>query len=291
MADSKYGYLIIDEMKGPPEVMRSLEMYKRFGTRILWIDKNNVPGSFQMNCSWYKKSIPRGPGPHAHDSDEIIAFFGSNPEDPHDLGGEIEIWMEDQSFFLKKSTLLFIPAGVRHCPLIIRQANRPMIHFTTVTEDTYIQQEQGWIPKPVTGYGDHVITELKMPPEKKAIEAEYNKYAKRVLWMDENVVPGAFHMNVAWYMKASPTLENVPHTHEEGEIIGFLGSNPEDPWNLNGEIEIWLGDEKHTLTRSSMIYVPPGLKHCPLILKRVDRPIFHYTVVPNKRYIKKELPK
>jgi mannose-6-phosphate isomerase-like protein (cupin superfamily) len=289
MSESKYGKLITSHLQAPPQVMAALPNYSKMGKRILWIDNNVVKGSFQMNCSWYFKSTTKGPAPHAHDSDEIIAFFGNNPEDPWDLGGEIEMWMEDQPFFLKKSTLLFVPRGVKHCPLILRQVNRPIIHFTTVTEDTYIMADKGWIEKPVNGYADHVVTTLKMPPEKMAIEAEYNKYAKRVLWMDENVVPGAFHMNVAWYLKAAPTLENVPHVHEQGEIIGFLGSNWEDPADLCGEIELWIADEKHIITRSSMVYIPAGLKHCPLILRRVDRPIFHYTVVPNKRYIKTEL--
>jgi hypothetical protein len=33
-----------------------------------------------------------------------------------------------------------------------------------------------------------------------------------------------------------------------------------------------------------MIFVPAGVKHCPLYIKRVDRPIFHYTVVTSPLY-------
>ena len=142
---------------------------------------------------------------------------------------------------------------------------------------------------PNTKYGHLIVTELKIPPEKQAIAKDYNKYARRILWMDENVVPGAFHMNTAWYLKAAKTLENVPHVHDnDDEIIGFFGSNPDNPGDLGGEVEIWLGDERHIITRTAMIFVPAGLKHCPLVLLRVDRPIFHFTVVTGKRYIKNE---
>jgi hypothetical protein len=48
-------------------------------------------------------------------------------------------------------------------------------------------------------------------------------------------------------------------------------------------------DEKHILTRTSLIFVPARMKHCPLILRRVDRPIFHFTTVPGGRYIKDEI--
>jgi hypothetical protein len=137
--------------------------------------------------------------------------------------------------------------------------------------------------------GKYLVTELKMPEEKKKIHAEYSKYATRILWMDENVVPGAFHMNTAWYLKATDTLEEVPHTHDTDEIIGFFGNDPDNPYDLHGEIEIWMEDEKHVITSSVMIFVPAGMKHCPLIVKRVDRPIFHFTAVQGKQYIKEQI--
>ena len=135
-------------------------------------------------------------------------------------------------------------------------------------------------------YGKYVVTELKMPEEKQKIAADYAKYATRILWLDENVVEGAFHMNTAWYLKAAATLEDVPHVHDTDEIIGFFGNDDKNPHDLGGEVEIWLEDEKKTITKSAMVFVPAGMKHCPLILKRVDRPIFHFTTVSGKQYIK-----
>ena len=137
-------------------------------------------------------------------------------------------------------------------------------------------------------YGKYVVTDLVVPEEKKKIEADYSKYAKRILWMDENVVEGAFHMNTAWYLKEADTLENKPHVHDADEIIGFFGNDPANPHDLGGEIEIWLEDEKQVITKSALLFVPAGMKHCPLILKRVDRPIFHFTTVPGGRYVKDE---
>jgi hypothetical protein len=134
-------------------------------------------------------------------------------------------------------------------------------------------------------YGKYIVSELKVPESKQNIAAQYAKYATRILWLDDKVVEGAFHMNTAWYLKAAETLENAPHVHDSDEIIGFFGNNPEDPYDLGGEIELWLEDEKHILTRTSMIFVPAGMKHNPLILRRVDRPIFHFTTVPGGQYV------
>jgi hypothetical protein len=133
-------------------------------------------------------------------------------------------------------------------------------------------------------YGKYIVTELKEPEEKRRIAADYARYARRILWLDENVVAGAFHMNTAWFLKAAATLENVPHTHDDPEIIGFFGSDPQNPHDLGAEVEIWLEDEKQTITKSAMIFVPPGMRHCPLILRRVDRPIFHFSVLTGGTY-------
>ena len=134
----------------------------------------------------------------------------------------------------------------------------------------------------------YVVTELKMPEYQQSIDAQYSTYAKRILWMDESVVEGAFHMNTAWYLKAAQTLESKPHVHDSDEIIGFFGSDPADPWDLGGEVEISLEQDKHVIDRTAMIFVPAGMVHCPLVLTRVDRPIFHFTTVTGKKYLKEE---
>ena len=58
--------------------------------------------------------------------------------------------------------------------------------------------------------------------------------------------------------------------------------------NLGGEVEFWIEDEKHMITRSCLIFIPGGMKHCPLLLTRVDRPIFHFSTVTSGEYVLKE---
>jgi len=107
-------------------------------SRIVYMDGEVLPGAFYMECLWFwpgqraepKDGEEHGPKPHTHPFDEVIGFFGSNPEDPHDLCGEVELWIEDEQYILTKSFTAFIPAGTRHCPLIMRKIDRPIFHFT-----------------------------------------------------------------------------------------------------------------------------------------------------------------
>jgi hypothetical protein len=137
-------------------------------------------------------------------------------------------------------------------------------------------------------YSKYVVTELQEPESRKKFALAYSKYAKRILWMDKNVVPGAFNMNASWYLKAGPTIDDKPHTHDHDEIIGFFSNDASKPSDLGGVVEIYLEDELQVITKSAMIFVPAGMVHCPLFLRRVDRPIFHFTAVVDGLYTKDE---
>jgi hypothetical protein len=105
-------------------------------------------------------------------------------------------------------------------------------------------------------------------------------YHHRVAWIDDEVVKGAFYFELELIEPGSdsPVAGMGAHTHDYDEIIGFAGTNVKNPSDLGGQVEIWLGDEKHTITKSCLIFVPKGLKHCPLNITRVTTPIVHFTV-------------
>jgi len=290
MPKSKYSKYVVTELRLPdtPEFSpEAAARYATFGRCILWIDKDVVPGAFQMSCSWYLKSLDKGPPPHEHDEDEILGFFGNDADDPYNLHGEVAFWLGNEKQTITKSAMVFIPGGMKHSPLLLKRVDKPIFHFSVVTGGQWIMKD----PKrnlPESNYSRYVVTELKEPEERKKIAPAYNRYAKRILWMDEDVVPGAFNMNVSWYLKAGKTIDDKPHTHEHDEIIGFFSNDANRPHDLGGEIEIWLADEKQTITKSCMLFVPRGMVHCPLILRRVERPIFHFTVVRAGRDVKNE---
>jgi len=77
----------------------------------------------------------------------------------------------------------------------------------------------------------------------------------------------------------------MPHSHPFIEIFTYFGTNVDDPSELGGEIEFWLENEKFTLTKSFMIYIPAGVEHCPLVFRRMDAPMFHMTLGTNEKYV------
>ena len=135
-------------------------------------------------------------------------------------------------------------------------------------------------------YSKYFIQDLQEPssitPEYREF---YNTFAKRILWLDSDVCPGAFQMNTAWYC-AVPSRDPVfpEHEHPYSEIVAFYGSNPDDPYDLGGVVEFGMNGEMHRLTRSTMIFCPANVLHSPIRILEVKRPIFHFSVVMNDVY-------
>ncbi len=148
-----------------------------------------------------------------------------------------------------------------------------------------------------TKYGKYIVYDAKLPvlkgvPPPPAPPPPGERTGTIVLYVDDTIIKGAFYLNCALIWKASDQgSPGIVHSHEDyDEYVGFLGSNPEDPHDLCGEVEFWLGDEKHILTNSCAVFIPKGLLHCPIYFRRVDRPIFYFSTAPSITY-GKDLPK
>ena len=292
MAEGKYSKYMVTDLKLPEEMQASAADYAKWATRILWLDEDVVPGSFQVNCSWYREPMETPSKAHTHDYDEVIAFFGSDPDNPYDLQGEVEFWIEDEKYILDKSTLLFVPGGLQHCPIQVQRADKPIFHFTVVMGGKYKPKPVDELKPAVTGsrpikserkYEKNILQELRMP-EGMLPSAEYRQRATKILWMDGENTPGAFNVNVTWLWKATDFNHDEAHKHDYDEVIAFFGSGPDRPNDLNAEIEFWLEDEQYILTKSTLLFIPKGLTHCPLRVLSVKQPIFHFTIVRSGTY-------
>ncbi len=105
--------------------------------------------------------------------------------------------------------------------------------------------------------------------------------------LDNSILEGGFYTDCHWITSVKGNggaQTEIAHTHDFGETLGFVGSIPGNPHALGGEIEFWLEDDRYILDKSCLIFVPAGMKHLPLIFRRVDSPIFFWTASDSKKY-------
>jgi hypothetical protein len=95
-------------------------------------------------------------------------------------------------------------------------------------------------------------------------------------------------VRVAYIMKAPFTIEEQGFVHNFHQYLGFASSDPNDPENLGGEADFYFGQEgyKYSIHKNAVIHVPPGVIHCPLDFKRIDRPMLWLEIFTSSKYLR-----
>jgi hypothetical protein len=66
---------------------------------------------------------------HAHDHDEIVLNIGSDPQNPADLGAEIEAYLGGEKQVTDVTSAIFIPKNVEYGPVRWTRVNRPHLQI------------------------------------------------------------------------------------------------------------------------------------------------------------------
>ena len=100
------------------------------------------------------------------------------------------------------------------------------------------------------------------------------------VYLDENIIEGCpVSMEISWIFQITEPNPNISeHTHDYDQLLMFVGTNPDDPLDLGAELELQLEGEKHIINKTTAIYIPKGMKHCPITHIRVDRPYRNFTI-------------
>jgi mannose-6-phosphate isomerase-like protein (cupin superfamily) len=265
------------------------------------LDLDRVPGAFYIDFNWMGKGTSKDyldSEEHFNDFDEVIGLIGSKGDKHvHELGGEVEMWLGGEKYLINKSCLIFIPKGTRHCPIRFNRIDdSPVLFFTfgrtfkySLTKTKFSDSRSA--ERNYAKYISYDVNPSKVSPEavkKQMLEDEkLGSTVKGTRLVDLDKVPGAFYTDFGWLWSGSAKGYSVTeHSHDFDEVIGFIGTRggEKDPYDLGGEMEVWLGGEKHVITKSCLIFVPKGLKHCPLRFSRIDAPILFFSVGMTSTY-------
>jgi hypothetical protein len=288
MPETKYGKHVIRE-----------PFYKAtedFGGATIFkhTDDDKAGAIFEYHCinklSW---SINES---RTHDTHELLCFIGGNPKNITDLGAEVSIHLGDinEEHIINSATIVSIPSGLKHGPITINKYSHPFVLLRILNTKKYENKLNLEAEK-----GD--VFSLKILKE----GGDVPKYGKKY-WM--NMVRGPFfidyepgwagtsiwaHHNdyhngttLGYHCITSTYDVRYTHAHEFHELLCFLGGNPEDVRDLGAEVSMRLGDEQeeHVFNTPAIISMPPGLKHCPLLVRNVTRPLVFLEVSTTKDY-------
>jgi hypothetical protein len=151
MAKRKYAHHIVTEdirpFTEPPQgMMQRMQKQREAGNyldsfHLLGMNDKIARGALYFDAVWMM-DLHGTEGvqveiQHSHDFDEILGFFSGNLKNPRELNSEIELWLEDEQYFITKSALVFVPRGMNHLPLYFRKVGSPVLFFTVGNGTNY----------------------------------------------------------------------------------------------------------------------------------------------------------
>lgn len=132
-----------------------------------------------------------------------------------------------------------------------------------------------------TKYGKYVMTNPKRVQTKTlAHHKDIPDSGVHLEYISEDTCPGVpCRVTVSWEHDPPEESLIVPHQHDVDEILLFIAMGRDE--DLGVDVSIALGEEGevHTFNRTTLVYIPAGLKHGPLLQKHPDKSKCHCTVV------------
>ena len=304
MADLKYAdYIVSDAKPELPLMLKQLEEERHQGrstvefTHLMSVDRERIKDFFYVDCSWLWTGSTQGmvEEPHTHDFDEVMGFVGCSREDPHDLGGEITIWLDGDRRVFNKSCLIYIPAGVNHCPIQFNRIERPVFHVNIAPTGSYRRNAAEPMAEKSAGTAAprySIVTETKakfsvapsgekMPPPP---PRDPSLRSTRILHLEDDIARGSFYVDFVWIWEGNGGAPATEHSHDWVELIAMAGADREHPRDLGGAMSIALDGETHMMTHSSLVCIPKGLKHCPWKFIGIKKPTLVFTAGPSGMY-------
>lgn len=126
-----------------------------------------------------------------------------------------------------------------------------------------------------TKYGKYIISNpLPIKPGGMAHHvAGKKRTAEGAIYLNSELLPETkIFSNIArTFGEPDPQPFIHPHKHDADEVIYFLSMTSDG--TLGCDVEIAMGDEgeKHTFNRTTLVYIPKGLTHCPIYYRNFQK--------------------
>lgn len=238
------------------------------------LDGSIVPGSIFGCVEWIVGDLTTD-GLIAHESDELHMFIGGNPGDHENLNARIDFRLENDHLVFSETSFVYVPAGCAHNIVSVKGLTRPILHYVMHVNAGFYRSSPAEATAPEGKYINHRVVRYEradgiLPPAPEG-------FLTRLLWIDGRKVEGAPYTESVWFHTTNDTGPKS-HVHDNlDEFVAFIGSDPEHPEELNGDISLMIGGEQIHTDKSTLVYVPRHILHAPLLVHRLDRDILHFS--------------
>lgn len=295
-----------------PFMLEGIMMYRpgaTQGTGEEWPAMNPRYGSRYYTGGF--KSVPYKVPDH-----ELMFYMSSDKDHPEELGATVECWMgegeDTEQYLITKPSAKLTQANTLHGPICFREVNQPIFlavvqkpnMFMAVPDETPLQELRPGFDH------DSLRIQGKLPGKKRKYDKYYNEIDVKAIQLPPShkgkVTPLMFydmfvngeskitfdcrmiHGSGIGFGIGESTGSNLydfavwPQKHPFDEAYCFLGYDRENPGDLGGTVEFWLGEgdeaEEYIITKPTVILVKKNTVHLPAYVRELHKPFLLFTV-------------
>ena len=259
------------------------------------IEVNFVVGVYELMGLWapkrgYKDTIDRGwepkPNAHAHAFDELLFFFGYGEDGLSNLGAELNlsIGKEWEQHIICEPSIVALPKMLPHCPIYTEKLERPFAHMhIALSTDhglkgatTMVEQEGNRDGKKYS----HLVKKFPLQEQLAGASQGYFFSGNDLQDIQVNITMGLYTETGSWY----PPKGALVHPYDK--LMIFFGNNADNPNDLGAQVSVEIGSEheKHTFSEATVIVIPKGTPHMPVVCSKLDKPYYAVQVGFNAQY-------
>ena len=249
------------------------------------VDGATVPGAFFGCVQWIVAPLTTQ-GLVRHNCDELHMFVGGDVKNHEALGATVTMQLENDVLTFSETSFVFVPAGCAHNVVSVTDVQKPFLHYIMhISAPEYLAEPAEATAPAGTYLRNRVVRYVRddgVTPE--APEG----FLTFLLWIDGQKVPGAPYTESVWFHQTNDTGPET-HVHDDlDEFVAFIGSDPEHPEELCGDISLYIGGETVHTTKSTLAFVPRNIVHSPILVHKLEKDILHFTGGNNSTYVRKQ---
>jgi len=288
MSDINYEKYLVKEPN--TQVQPDSSVQNRTYPPLIYMSSAQIPGiKYNVEFGWVW-GMPQ-PNPYLDERvgayDEILLNIGGDCYNPEDLGADIEYSLGDQTLSINSTSAIFVPKGVRHGPLTYKEFRHPHVRISILLGTGEREYHGAATPKPEKESADiDYIKYLVRKPVYEVIAGTPVKNRQEpasMTFMNRNLVPECdVYVEGGWvWGMPDPNPHIFDHVHRGfEELVIHFGTNYERPEELGAEIEFSLEGQPLKVDKTSVVFVPKGMSHGPLIWKKYSGPHLEMAIVP-----------
>jgi hypothetical protein len=167
-------------------------------------------------------------------------------------------------------TVAVAPKGVPHCPLVTEKVYKPFGHFHLALAPKYAGSQAKLEGTTDGTRYSHLVKPMKVQKGVGGADAVQfaSKSGHELEGLPINFVMGLFNKTGRW------DPGKGAHLHPYNECLIFFGNNASDLSYLGAELTIEIGKEheKYTINQPTVVSIPKGTPHGPIVCNKVEKP-------------------